>query len=410
MSACTFCLESNPDGLYPCGCVCRNDGEPACLHVKCAFEEIATRVTERRGPNDPVTASMRSCFICNHEFTGEFALRLARKILDASGTGHGPYSVRFAATISYAAELLKSEKYAECEKVLLEAEAIGGTCLSIDAQRALCMAKTGLLVEAEDLQRDILDRARKEYGESDVITTSHAHNLAATITLRGRHAEAINLLRLVRGTEATALGTAHEATLKTGAMLGHVLLSARQYAEAVGVLRDVHASMRRVFGANGATLVVAFNLAKGLFHSNELHEAESIQRAVCEGLADLERIGCPVSGLTQNEAKLSIALTLCSQRRVSDAMAIIREQYPGPHFGPFSELVKCMRAAALPVGTTVTLHGLTSQPGLNGQTAVIIGFDDRAFRYSVRLTDGRCIRVRLECAVLPAAAAALEKR
>lgn len=397
-AACGFCFESSPVGLYPCGCACRSDSTPACLHVECAFEEIATRLTERPGPNDLAAASMRSCFICKHEFTGPFARLLSRKILEASGTGSGPYSVRFAAMVSHAAELLHSGSYAECEEMLREAEAIGGRCISIDAQRALCLAKTDRLVEAEASQRGILARARELYGETNVITTSHAHNLAATLALGGRHTDAVELLRLVHQTEATELGTAHDATLKTGAMLGHVLISAKHYTEAVGVLRDVHASMRRVFGANGPTLVVACNLAKALFHSNDLREAESIQRDACAGLAELERIGCPVAGLTENDAKLSLALTLCSQRRVSEALAIIREQYPAPDFGPFAQLVKCIRRTVFPKGSAVTLHGLASQPGLNGTRAVIIGFDEAAFRYRIRLTDGSLVSVRFECA------------
>jgi hypothetical protein len=393
--ACSICFESTPPP-YPTGCACRSDSSPALRHVECAFKEIVARTTQAP-PDSNTISSLRSCSTCKQDFTGPFALLLARTVLDASGSCSGPYSTRVAALISLSAELLHSGSFAECERTLREAQRLGGDCMSIDSQLALCMTKTGRLVEAEQIQRASLARARAMYGESDIITTSHAHNLAGTLALLGRNAEAVDLLRLVYTTEQEQLGPMHHATLKTGSMLGHVLLSTHAYAEAVAVLRVVHSRMLRVFGANGPTLVVASNLATALFYTDALLEAEQIQRDVVGDLARLSPL--TVEGLSPTCARLSLALTLCAQFRSSDAMALIREQYPtGSDFGEFTELVRCMRDAALPVGTAVTVHGLCSQAHLNGASAVVTGFDPHTFRYRLRLADGRRIGVRFECA------------
>lgn len=391
---CSICFESGQ--LYPAGCACRSDSLPTFLHVQCAFTDIVTRATQRP-PDGNTIASLRTCFTCKQAFTGPFALLLARKIMDSSsGTGSGPYSIHVATILSYAAELLNSGAFAECELELSRAAQLGGDRVSIDSQRAMCMTKTGRLVEAEALQREGLARVRALYGESNAIVMSHAHNLASTLELLGRTSEAVDLLRLVHQTEMATLGASNHATLQTGAMLGHVLLSTQQYPDAVEILRGVHTLMRRVLGDSGDTLVVASNLAKALFHTNALRDAEGIQRDVC---AALGRMDHPVTGLTEGDAKLSLALTLCSQLRPSEAMALIREQFPGPDsdFGPFAALFRRMCAAALPTGSTVTVHGLVSQPHYNGSSAVVADFNDVTFRYRLRLPDGKLIGVRFEC-------------
>jgi hypothetical protein len=187
------------------------------------------------------------------------------------------------------------------------------------------------------------------------------------------------------------LNAALDRTLEAGASLGQSLLSTKAYAEAVEVLGAVHARMRRVFGDIVSTLGVAANYAKGLYHTNELHEAETIQRGVCASLARL--------GESTTHANLSLALTLCSQNSLFEAMALIRGEHPDFDFGSFAGLVATMRARALPVGSQATVTGLVSQPHLNGCRAVVVDFDGLAFRYRLRLPDGKLIKVRFECAV-----------
>jgi hypothetical protein len=393
--ACSICFESGQ--LYATGCACRNSSQTF-LHVQCAFTDIVTRATQRPPDGDTI-ASLKTCFTCKQAFTGTFALLLARKIMDSSSGGpSGPYSIQVATILSYAAELLNSGAFAECELELSRAAQLGGDRVSIDSQRAMCMTKTGRIAEAEVIQREGLARVRALYGESNAIVMSHAHNLASTLSLLGRTSEAVDLLRLVHKTELATLGASNHATLQTGAMLGHVLLSAKAYPEAVDILRGVHTLMRRVFGDSGDTLVVASNLAKALFHTNALHEAEGIQRDVCAALA---RNPVTDVGLTEGDAKISLALTLCSQLRPSEAMALIREQFPAgsdSDFGPFTALFRRLCAAVLPAGSAVTIHGLASQPHYNGSSAVVVDFNDVTFRYRLRLPDGKLIGVRFECA------------
>jgi len=338
-------------------------------------------------------ASIQTCFLCKQEFSGPFALSLARKILDSSPSSPRSSPAYLFALISYATELFKSGFYAESESELRRAEQLGAPAACIESPLALCMANTGRLVEAETLQRASLARARKAHGDFDIATTTHMHNLASTLALMGRHAEAVDLLRLVYSTDMTQLGESHSSTLEAGASLGQSLLRVNAYGEAVEVLGPVYARMRRVFGDDGSILV-ASTYASALYHAGAaaaLHEAETIQRGVCASLVRL--------GESTKEANLSLALTLCSQKRFSDAMALIRgEHTTGSDFGSFTGLVARMRARAHPVGSHVTVTGLVSHPHLNGSRAAVVDFDGTAFRYTLRLPDAKLIRVRFECA------------
>lgn len=368
----------------PTGCACRSDHRPAVCHIQCAFTEIVARVSRMHVPD---IASIRTCFLCKQEFTGPFAVGLARKILDSTPATSSMYTF---AIISHAAELFKLGLYAECERELRRAEQLGAPFACIESQLALCFAKTGRLVEAETMQRASLARKRALHGETDIATTTQAHNLAATLTLMGRHAEAVDLFRLVYKTDTEQLGPLDSATLEAGAGLGESLLRTKAYREAVEVLCPVYERTRRVFGDTGS-IIVAANYASALYHTDALQQAEAVQRGVC---AALKRLGEPAK-----EANLSLAMMLCSQKRLSDAMALIRAEHPDSDFGSVTELVTRMRARALPVGSPVTVTGLVSCPHFNGCRAVVVDFDGLAFRYRLLLPDGKLIRVRFECAV-----------
>ena len=387
--ACRICFDSAPLP-EPTGCACRSTSGPALCHVQCAFAEVVARVTSTTTMTPIDIASIRTCFLCKQEFSGPFALSLARKILDSS-PGSSP--AHLFALISYASELLKSGLYAESERTLRRAEQLGAPFTCIEMPLALCMANTGRLVEAETLQRASLARARATHGDTNIATTTHAHNLASTLALMGRHAEAVDLFRTVYKTNMDQLGESHVATLEAGASLGQSLFRTKAYAEAVGVLGPVHARMRRVFGDDGSVLV-ASTYASALYHADALHEAEAVQRGVCASLARLEG-----NEAATREANLSLALMLCSQKRFYDAMELIRREHPGSDYGSFTELVARMRARAYPVGSKVTVTGLVSQPHLNGSRAVVVDFDGLAFRYRLRLPDGKLVKVRFECAI-----------
>ena len=334
----------------------------------------------------PDIASIRTCFLCKQEFTGPFAVGLARKILDSTPATSSMYTF---AIISHAAELFKLGLYAECERELRRAEQLGAPFATIESQLGLCFAKTGRLIEAETMQRSSLARARV-HGESNIAATTNAHNLAATLVLMGRHAEAVDLFRLVYKTDTDQLGPLDSATLEAGAGLGESLLRMNAYREAVEVLGPVYERTRRVFGDTGS-IIVGANYASALYHTDALQQAEAVQRGVC---AALKRLGEPAK-----EANLSLAMMLCSQKRLSDAMALIRAEHPDSDFGSVTELVTRMRARALPVGSPVTVTGLVSHPNFNECRAVVVDFDGLAFRYRLRLPDGKLIRVRFECAV-----------
>ena len=380
--ACRICFESMPRP-EPTGCACRSDHRPAVCHIQCAFTEVVARVSSVHSPD---IATIRACFVCKQEFTGPFAVGLARKILDSTPTTSSMYPF---ALISHATELFKTGAYAECERELRRADQMGAPFACIESQLALCFAKTGRLIEAETMQRSSLARARV-HGETDIATTTHAHNLAATLALMGRHAEAVDLFRLVYTIDTDQLGPLDSATLDAGAGLGETLLRTKAYSEAVEVLGPVYERTRRVFGDAGS-IILGANYASALYHTDALQQAEAVQRGVC---AALKRLGEPAK-----EANLSLAMMLCSQKRLSDAMALIRGEHPDSDFGSLTDLVTRMRARALPVGSPVTVTGLVSHPNFNGCRAVVVDFDGLAFRYRLRLPEGKLIRVRFECAV-----------
>ena len=396
--ACAICFETDQLDLYPPGCACRGDTMPV-LHIECASRDIFSRLT--RGPitHADIMRLWRKCSTCKQDFTGAFALALSEVFVELSRTRLREEPMIYAgALVSYAGELLNSGMYFECEAQLLIAEECGGGGMSVDSQRAICMSKTGRHIEAERLQRDILRRSREMYGESDEITTSHAHNLAASLLALHRDDEAVELLRLVYQTQLDTLGT-HASTLNTGALLGTALHRMRAYDAAVEVLCDVHAHNKRIFGASDKTLRVATALGDALFHAQNFAEAERVQRYVVDSLTR------PVDGISSSEARLSLALTLSALCRPSDAMALIREQYPrsssDSDFGEFTTVVGLMRSMALPVGSTVLVRNLVNAVEHNGCTAVVTGFDCQSFRYGLVLPCGKRISVKFECVSAP---------
>ncbi len=381
-NGCRICFDHAPP-LFSTGCACRGTSAagvttPYSSHVECACMEITTRI-ERT--NEGSVDALRSCFVCKQNFTGHFALLLARRLLDGARPlpigsrvpAHGSFIV--VARISYAAALLSSGMYADCERELRIAAKDGGDPMTIDSQLAVCMTKTGRLAAAEILQRTSLARSRELYGDSHISTVSIAHNLSATLSLLGRTAEALDLLRLVYETEKATIGANHSTTLETGAMLGAILVETGAYADAVAVLSPVYDGMMRVFGDSAGTHVVAAHLGDALYQVRAFEEAERVQAWLCAALD---------TGRGARTAKLKLQVTrACMTGSPAGALELLRELHTAHASAPFNR------------GVVVVVRGLVRSTQYNGTTAVVAAFDGT--RYDLTLQSGKLIRVRADC-------------
>ena len=404
---CAICYDDTiVDDTLPehTGCACRGAPNDHMRHVACSEKEITTFLKRKAVSREEITASTvawRACRICKQDFTGEFAIALAKRYVSWSV---GYTDLNIAARMHYASTLLQNDKYNESEECFSR---LKPDCVSaddhfiVDAHIAGLLCKIGRHVESEVMQRILLDRARLMYGDDDNITMTAANNLAVSLYMRDKIEEAAVIMRLVYDTEVRVRGPLDAHTLTTGANLGQALLACKKYEEAERITHDVFVKTRTVFGTGSLrTLRIQSKLCTALYEQRRLDEAEAHLRTVCDGLAILPDVD-PHEWMG---ASVALAETLCAQMRFGQCMKVLN-QIPISQSAP-DELVKrtdvmcrIMRVLAtnrFKMGTNVTMHGLVSHPHYNGVRGCVVGLEPSTLRFDVKLSCGRSIRATFE--------------
>jgi tetratricopeptide (TPR) repeat protein len=245
---------------------------------------------------------------------------------------------------------------------------------------AMSLFGQGKYVDAERIEREVLEVEKRVLGAEHPATLTSANNLAESLFSQGQHAEAEQIQREVLRARKRVLGAEHPDTLITAGNLATSLLNQGKDADAERIQREVLEVEKRVLGAEHPdTLTSANNLAESLFSQGQHAEAEEMLHAV---LLSCQRVLGPTHPNT-----LQIA------RNLEDVRARITATPPTNAAAPAAAGTAC----PLPAGTRVLVQRLVAKPEHNGKRARVLSFDARTGRYAVSLVDGEELSLKAEC-------------
>lgn len=137
--------------------------------------------------------------------------------------------------------------------------------------------ETGRLEEAADLQRQVLDRHKSEFGDDDPITLIAMNNLAATYREMGQWDEAEELKRRVLVGRERRLGKEHPGTLSAAYNLGVMHLGQKRFDEAEALFVRSFDGRRKVLGeSHPDTLTSTHILARCWSEQGRLADARRL--------------------------------------------------------------------------------------------------------------------------------------
>ncbi|MBI2305840.1 MAG: tetratricopeptide repeat protein [Rhodocyclales bacterium] len=194
---------------------------------------------------------------------------------------------------AWAGELLEREEYAAArhafERLLPLARAAFGnaaTTLSLASGLARSLRGLGELAAAEELERDTVVRLQEHgYGVDDPATLAAISNLATTLSVQGKLAEAQALQESVLSTRRRALGKAHPETLTAKTNLAATLYAQGDLVGARVLQEDTLATRRGFYGNDHPeTLSAAWNL---LVTCLAMNDGEAVGKLFDSDLAPL---------------------------------------------------------------------------------------------------------------------------
>ncbi len=136
-------------------------------------------------------------------------------------------------------------------------------------------------MEAEPLQREVLETSKKALGPEHPVTLTSLNNLVLTLQSQGKHTEAEALQREVVETQKKVLGPEHPDTLTSMNNLGLTLQSQKKYTEAEALLREVLETSTKVLGPEHPVALTSMNNLVLTLQSDKKH-AEALQRRIVE--------------------------------------------------------------------------------------------------------------------------------
>jgi hypothetical protein len=146
----------------------------------------------------------------------------------------------------------------------------------------------GLYAQARDLDQDLLDRHRRQYGNDHPATLTTANNLALDLHVLGEVAAARALNEDVLARMRRVLGDDHPVTLMTASNLAHGLRTLGEVGAARALNEDTLARRRRILGDDHPdTLASAGNLALNLSALGAVAAARALNEDV---LARMRRV------------------------------------------------------------------------------------------------------------------------
>ena len=103
-------------------------------------------------------------------------------------------------------------------------------------------------VEAEAINRELLEVRKRVLGGEHADTLATARNLALSLSGQGRYADAEQIERELLGAQERVLGAEHPNTVRTAGNLATSVAYQGRYAEAEGILQAALASCDRALG------------------------------------------------------------------------------------------------------------------------------------------------------------------
>ncbi len=136
------------------------------------------------------------------------------------------------------------------------------------------------------MQRELVETYQRTLGLEDPATLVSMFNLAGTINMQGRHAEAEAMHRETLAIKQIVLTPEHPATLQSMSGLASAINQQGRHAEAEQLFREVVEIQSHVLGLeNGSTLRSMANLANAINQQGRHTEAVEIYREVLEARA-----------------------------------------------------------------------------------------------------------------------------
>jgi eukaryotic-like serine/threonine-protein kinase len=203
----------------------------------------------------------------NHRDTVHSMLRLGWNLIEQGRAGESEALAREAIEIA-------RREFGSQDPVLQQALRLFGT--DLDYQ--------GVHQEAEKAYREALGIDRHLYGTDDNLNVlDDRDDIAGTLYMQGRSAEAVPILTDVVERRRRILGPEHPDTVISKAILANALHAGRRYSEAAKLHRETLAIRQRVFGPEYRwTLYNMTELADVLRRQGQYPEAERLVRQSLE--------------------------------------------------------------------------------------------------------------------------------
>ena len=176
--------------------------------------------------------------------------------------------------------------------------------------------------EAEKLERETLEIARRVLGPEDVSTLGLMNNLGSTLDYEGRYAEAERLQRELLELQRRVLGPEHRDTMGSMNNIAFTLEKEARYAEAESLYREALQVQRRVLGPDHPdSLLTMDNLNNTIAEQGRYAEAEKL----CRETLDIRRRILGPEHRDTATSKYELAGLLARQGRHDEALAELRD-------------------------------------------------------------------------------------
>jgi tetratricopeptide (TPR) repeat protein len=376
---CIICLDADPPPIQM-GCACR--GTSGLAHIDCLVQTAAARQAHR---GDVV---WWECQTCKQDITTAMRTGLAEA-----------WRSRVSGQPAESPELLNAEsnlaQSLNCEGKHVEAEPLQRKLLEVEMRvlgpehqntltTAGCLAMSLIgqhkYADAERIQREVLGAQKRVFGPEHPITLRTAMNLTVSLMGQCKNAEAEAIQREALAAHKRVCGAEHPHTLSCANNLANSMTGQGKHAEAVAIYRELLRVRTRVLGPEHPdTLIIANNLAMALANSGNLDEAEQMLQPV---LAAQKRVVGP---------------THPDMLRTTTNLEYVRERIRAkpPTNAAAPAITGTVRP--LPVCTRVLVQRLVAKPEYNGKRARVLSFDTRTGRYGVALDDGKELSLKPEC-------------
>ena len=237
------------------------------------------------GPDDSkaLAARAHAAFLRHKDGRSADAATDLAKILEQQKKSLGDDDIDALTTANFLGRtLIATGRYAEAEKVIVEARAVADRILSpnavvpLELLEALAHARRQLgdPAAAETLQREAYERRSASYGADQYGTLNALSSLIVVLTERGKLAEAEPLQKGLYDRSLEKLGAEHPTTLTAANTYAKILQDLHRFDEAAPIMQATYDTRVRILGPEHKdTLLALANLATLRGYQKKFDEA-----------------------------------------------------------------------------------------------------------------------------------------